>query len=165
MKDIITIGKITGAHGLKGEIEVLPITDDENRFYDLKYFIAAEREYAVSAVRFHKGRALISSPDIADRTAAEHMRGLFVSVKRVDAMKLEEGRYFIEDLKGLSVTDTSGRFSGVTLLDVLQTGAADVLVFSTDSGEVMMPFLNRYIGQIDVCAGTMRADMSEAVEE
>ena len=165
MKDKIVIGRITGAHGIKGEIEVLPITDDENRFFDLEYFIVRNKEYTVSNVRFHKEHALIKSPEITDRTTAEHLKGNFIEVRREDAVKLEEGQYFIEDMKGMEVTDTSGTYTGVKVIDVLQTGAVDILEFEYDFGKLMIPFLNALVTEVDVESGHMTADLSEAVQE
>jgi ribosomal 30S subunit maturation factor RimM len=45
IKDMIVIGKIADAHGIKGEISVLPMTDDAARFYDTDYFICENTTY------------------------------------------------------------------------------------------------------------------------
>ena len=45
MKDNIIIGKIFNVHGIKGELKVLPLTDDINRFKKLERCFIKGREY------------------------------------------------------------------------------------------------------------------------
>jgi len=87
-----------------------------------------------------------------------------VEVKREDAVPLEEGEYFIEDLKGLTVHDRNSPRTG-TLVDVITTGGVDILVISEEGKEKMMPFLNEHAGDVDLTAGTMSADFSQLLEQ
>ena len=37
MRDFLRVGQITNTHGVRGEVKVLPLTDDMRRFDDLDY--------------------------------------------------------------------------------------------------------------------------------
>lgn len=162
VKDMMVIGRIAGAHGIKGEISVLPMTDDAARFYDTDYFVCEQTTYEISGVRIHKGRVLLASPQIADRNAAENLKGKLIEVRREDAVALNEGEYFIEDLKGLTAYDTSSDDVYI-LRDVFQAGAADILEFVSDSATVLLPFLSENVGEVNLEKGYMKADMGKGV--
>ena len=163
MKDTLVIGKITGAHSIHGEIKIFPLTDDIGRFSSLKYFLAGGIRYTVSSTRIHKGHVLVSSPDIPDRNAAEAMAGKFAEVLREDAIPLEEGQYYIEDLKGLTIKDTSGGADAV-LTDIIQSaGPVDVIEFRRDKKTYLMPYLKEYVKSVDLENGIMEADLSKGI--
>lgn len=156
------IGKVAAPHGIKGEIMVYPLTDDVNRFFDLDYFLIEDKKYELGEIRIHKGQALILSPQITDRNDAEKLKGKFIEVYREDAVPLEEGQYFIEDLKGLKVKDISGDKEGI-LIDVISSGAVDVLVVKVEGAEMMMPFLKADVYEVNLKAGYMIADMTKLI--
>ena len=133
LKDTLTIGKITGAHGIYGELKIYPMTDEAERFYDLDYFLCEGKKYDIQIARIHKQSVLIQTAQIQDRTEAEKMRGKMIEIYRKDAVELEEGQFFIEDLKGLEARDRNSDKT-MTLVDVLRAGGADVLCYHTGIG-------------------------------
>lgn len=163
MKDTIVIGKITGAHGIKGEIKIFPLTDDADRFYDTKYFICEDKRYEVTGVRMHQGCALVTSTQIADRNAAEIMKGKMVEVLREDAVDLDENEYFIEDLKGLTAYDTASD-DVYTLRDVFTAGPVNVLEFISEKGNILLPFLSENVSEVNIGKGYIKADMGKGVK-
>ncbi len=163
MHSNIVIGKIIGEHGINGELKVLPITDDINRFFDLSYFLIGDKRYNVKSVRIHKNAALILTEELADRTQAEKLRGSFISVDRKDALELSEGEYYIEDLKGMSIRDTKSDNIGV-LTDILQNGAVDLIEYTLSGETYLMPYLNEYVKQVDIENNFMVADLSKGVK-
>jgi 16S rRNA processing protein RimM len=162
VKDKIVIGKITGVHGVRGEIKVFPLTDNMNRFYDLDYFLCGNTRYGIENVRTHKGQVLVKAVEINDRTQAKKLQGKMMEVNREDAVELNEGEYFIEDLKGMKVYDTSSEKTAV-IADILQTGAVDVILFNLDGKELMMPYLKEYVSEVNIKEGYMKADLSKGV--
>ena len=111
MENLIIIGKITGAHGVRGELKVYPLTDDPRRFLKLKEcficgqnFEKPEASSCVSA-RLDRGNVLVKLNGVLDRDKAELLRGRFIAVERDNAVKLKKDNYFITDLKGLNVID------------------------------------------------------------
>lgn len=163
MKDNIVIGKIVGAHSIHGEIKVYPITDDVDRFNSLKYFIADGKRYEVGAIRMHKGNVLIKSVDIPDRNTAEALSGKYAEVLREDAVQLEEGQYFIEDLKGITIKDTNSDTEGV-ITDIIQNGAVDLIEYKIGKDIYLMPYLNEYVFSVDLENSVMNADLSKGLK-
>ena len=70
-----------------------------------------------------------------------------------DDIELEEGDFFIADLVGLPVIDAdSGKEYG-KLTDVINTGASDIYVIKTPTGEAMMPAVDEFVEEIDLDKG------------
>lgn len=135
-EDMLQVGIITSAHGIKGEVNVFPTTDDVTRFKKLKtvyYFVKDEmRELNVSQVKFFKNMVIIKFKEIPDRNEAEKMRKISLLVDREHAVKLEADEFFIADLIGLTVKENASGCVIGKLTDVLQTGANDVYEVTFD---------------------------------
>lgn len=113
---------------MRGEIKVLPLTDDPERFLDLARVFLDEtggEALAVRAARTREGYAYLCLAGVEDRDAAEALRGRELFVPRAEAAPLPEGRYYIADLIGMQVVDEAGRELG-RLADVMQAGGNDV---------------------------------------
>ena len=77
MDKLIIIGKITGAHGVRGELKVFPLTDDPRRFLKLKEcficgqnFEKPEASSCVSA-RLDRGNVLVKLDGVFDVSSTE----------------------------------------------------------------------------------------------
>ena len=163
MNETLIIGKIVGVHGIDGTLKVMPLTDDPERFSDLDYFICENKHYDIQSVRYHKNNVLIQTTQITDRNVAEHMRNRMIEIDRKDAVELNEGEYFIEELKGIKVYDTSSDRVG-TLTDIMSAGAVDVLIFDLgEKKELMLPFLKENVSEVNMQERFMKADMSKGV--
>lgn len=147
MKDNIVIGKIFNVHGIKGEVKVLPLTDDMNRFKDLKRCFIDKKEYNSTSARINKNHIILKLEQINDRNEAERLKNKYIEVLREDSVELEEGEYFIEDLKGLKVLNENDEEIGV-MVDVLTPAAVDIYVFKIDNKEQMLPALEENILEI-----------------
>lgn len=149
MEARLTIGKITRPQGIKGELKVSPLTDDNSRFLDLKRVYIAGSYYQVKKARLDEEDVYIYLEGITDRNAAETLRNKDVQVDREDAVKLEEGRYFIVDILKSKIYLDDEEFG--TLKEVLQYGSADVYVIKTiDNKEAMVPALKTLIKSVDI---------------
>ncbi|MCR4723724.1 MAG: ribosome maturation factor RimM [Eubacteriales bacterium] len=164
MRDTLEIGKITGAHGIAGEITIFPITDDPERLLGLQYFLIDGRKYEVSSVRPHNGTLLVKCPEITDRTSAERLKGKFAEVYREDASPLDEGEYYIEDLIGMRIIDETDGKEG-KVLDILSPGAADVLEYESDGDKYLMAMVKENIFEINTEGRFIKADFSAGVKE
>lgn len=167
MKQWLTIGRITGVHGIRGEVKAAPMTDDPARFDALTTVWVVQkkkrREYAVDGVRFHKGQVLLTLKGVADRTAAEKLKGATLEVARADAVPLAEDEIFIVDLIGLTVTDAQDAPIG-TVADVITTsGPVNTLdIALADGGKhVYVPFRRVFFPAWDLDAGTLSSDIPQ----
>ena len=100
--DMVRIGRITGVHGIRGELKVLPLDGDPEFLTGFKTFYLDGRAVVPAACRAHKGMVLLKLAGVEDRTAAEALRGRDLLIRRADA-RLPEGEYFDDELIGLDV--------------------------------------------------------------
>ncbi len=134
----VTLAAIAGAHGVAGEVR-------------LKLFgegLAALRLHAsfnngsltISKLRDDgKGGAIARFAEVADRNAAEALRGTLLAVPRTALPPLEDGEYYYADLIGLSCVSTEGEMLG-TCVAVENFGAGDVLeIERPDRKRFMVP--------------------------
>ncbi|MDD3213955.1 MAG: ribosome maturation factor RimM [Eubacteriales bacterium] len=157
----LLLGTIVKPQGIRGEVKLRHETGDPERFLDLEtvYFHRGGRYEPVSVLsaRVSGADAFLLLEGVADRDAAEKLRGEEIYIDRAHARPLAEGEVFIADMIGVKATDGEGREIG-TLTDVLQNGGTDVLVFSTPRGTMMAPFLKRLVTSLAPAEGRMTLD-------
>ncbi|MCR5628291.1 ribosome maturation factor RimM [Eubacterium sp.] len=156
MQDYLRVGVLVKPHGVRGEMKVFPTTDDMKRFEDLiekDVFFDIKGNYEahkIVSVKYFKQFAILQFEDITDMDMALKLKNIDVYVKREDAVELEEGEYYIADLLGLSVYLEDGSLFG-KLKDVMETGANDVYVISTEEhGEVLVPVIDDCVKEVDL---------------
>lgn len=154
LNDMFRVGVITSPHGVKGEVNVYPTTDDVSRFDDLEEVWMVDKKEKklchITGVKYFKNMVILKIKEIPDRNTAELMRQKELYVDRENAIELEEGEYFIGDLIGLDVITDEGDRLG-ELVDVMQTKANDVYVVELDNGEeVLIPAIDDCIKEIDI---------------
>ena len=121
-----------------------------------------ETPYKVLSVRTGGGLVFLGLKGIADRNAAELLRGKQLYVLREDAPVLEEGRYYIADLIGCSVVTETGEVLGK--LTGIRQAATDIYTLEMDAKEVMFPAADGVITSVDVQGGTITVDKKRFYE-
>lgn len=144
---MLIIGKIVKAQGIKGEVKIIPITDDVLRFNKLKKATVKGNEMTVEYSRVQGGCAFVKFKGVDNRNDAELLQNEFVSVAREDAVKLPENTWFIVDILGSKVFVGDKEIGA--LVDVMQNSAVDVYVVSDGKTEVMFPALKNLILKVD----------------
>lgn len=138
------------AHGVQGDVKVLPATDDARRFDGLSdAFLERDGAYAplrLSHVRVTPAAVLLHIEGTDTPEAAEKLRGLYLCVDRAHAAKLPPDTWFVADLIGCETSDTEGRRFGL-VTDVLVTGANDV--YEIERGKLLVPALKRVLFSVD----------------
>jgi 16S rRNA processing protein RimM len=154
MDNYLRVGVITTTHGVRGEVKVFPTTDDPNRFKDLKkLFLDTGKELMpleLESVKFFKQLVILKFKGIDNINDIEKYRGRDLLIDRKDAVKLEEGEYFIFDLIDSAVITEDGKELGI-LTEILTTAANDVYVVKTpEAKEVLIPSIKECILDVDV---------------
>ena len=152
MQKRLEIGQIVNTFGIKGEVKVVPFTDDINRFDDLeKVYVKTKKEsklYKVENARYHKNMVLLKFEGINNPEDAESLKNSFLEVDREDAIPLEEGTYFIADLIGLEVYTDDGKLLG-KVEDIYNTGSKDIYVVKDELGkQVLLPGIDEVIKEV-----------------
>jgi 16S rRNA processing protein RimM len=153
MKDKICIGKIIGVHGIKGEIKVKPLTDEPDRYYDLENIYINKNEhtteYIIEKVRMHKHNILLLLKEVKDRNIAELLINGDIYINENERIELKENEYFVTDLIGSSVYEKDD-FKLGEIIDVIETGAVDVISIKGAKKDYLIPFQKQYFSEIDI---------------
>ena len=165
MEDYFVIGDVVNTQGIKGEVRVIPCTDDESRFELLDSVFLEQRgkmtEYYIENVRYHKQFVLLKFEGVDDMTTAEKLKGATVKIPPEDALPLEEGEYYIRDLYDMNVVTDDGENLGI-IKDILFTGANDVYVVSKDGEpDQLFAAIEDVVKDIDVDNKLMIVDPPE----
>jgi len=83
--------------------------------------------------------------------AAEALRGSTLWMAQEALPELEGGAYYVADLLGMRVEGAGGEPLG-EVVEVIETGAADVYVVRGDGGEILLPATREVVRQIDLAA-------------
>lgn len=149
MLDKLKVGLIVKPQGIKGEVKIQPLTDDINRFKNLKEVIIDDKNYRVLKAVIGGGTVFLTISGISDRNTAETFRGKFLYVTRENAVPLEEGRYFIADIIGCELLNDKGEKLG-QITDVTPNRVDVITVKKTDGKIMRFPFLNDLVIDVDI---------------
>jgi len=131
----LSVGRLGGPHGVRGEIRMRILTDDPDHLKTVKTVYLGDRDTPIplESIRFTNDGALVKLGGTDTPEAAAPLSGLAVKISGADARPLEEGEYFLFQLIGLVAEDESGQPIG-TVVDLIETGAHDVLVIADRPG-------------------------------
>ncbi len=154
------MGRVAAPYGIRGWIKVQPYTEylDGLLDYPLWRLGKAEgwRDYRLLEGRSHGQYLLAQLDGIADRDAAECLRGLEIAVARSELPAAGEGEYYWDDLVGLEVVTVSGDVLG-RVSGLMETGPQDVLRVQGDR-ERLIPFTAPIVQEVDPAAGRIVVD-------
>ncbi|MFZ5503645.1 MAG: ribosome maturation factor RimM [Pseudomonadota bacterium] len=164
VEPMVIMGRVAAAHGVRGWIKVQPYTESLDRLLDYDtWWLGKEsgawREVRVESAEVHHKTLAVLLADCPDRNAAESLRGLLIAVPRSSLPEQRDGEYYWTDLIGLSVVNGLDKHLGV-VEKLLETGANDVLCVKNDGGELLIPFVEQVIQQVDIKGKTIRVDWS-----
>ena len=135
----LELGWIGRPHGVHGEVTVTLTTDRPERTTPGAVLYAGDRKLVVESARPHQGRWLVRFEGVADRDAAEALRGVTLVGEALDDRG--EGRVWVHELVGAEARDVHGNLLGsVTAVEtnpahdllVLDDGALIPTVFVVD---------------------------------
>ena len=150
MDKYIEIGKIVNTYGIKGQLKIVPYTDNIKRFEKLKKIYINEKEYLIENVKYIKNIVILKLQGINTIEQAEEYRNLYIYIDKKDAIKLPKDTYFIRDLIGIEVYTNDGEKLG-RIDDIFKTGSNDVYVVRNSLGkQILLPAISSVIEKIDL---------------
>ena len=157
------VGVIERPRGLNGEVKALPLTDFPQRFEPgARVFIGGEAR-RVSRCNWQNGRVYLYLDGVADREAAETLRGELIEVPDAERPQTDEPFWYIDEIEGLRVLTVGGEVLGA-VREVLRTGANDVYVVDRGNRrDVLVPALNDVVVGVDLEQGTMTVDLPDGL--
>ena len=125
---LILAGRITGAHGLKGEVKLRSFTQDPLAIasYGPLDLEGGRRQLSIVKLRPAREGFVATLAGVEDRTTAEALRGLRLYVDRNRLPEPEAGTCYQADLIGLEVATSRGETLG-RVTTIVNYGAGDLL--------------------------------------
>jgi 16S rRNA processing protein RimM len=161
----LAVGRIIRPHGIRGEVAVEVSTDDPGERFAAGRVLATDPPEAgpltIESARWHSGRLLVTFAEVAGRTAAEPLRGVWLTVDSADIpVPTGPDEFADHQLIGLAVLTTTGEPVGA-VADVRHHGQ-DLLVIEPSAGrpggELLVPFVAAIAVDVDVQAGRLVID-------
>jgi 16S rRNA processing protein RimM len=161
VRDLVAVGSIVKAFGIKGEIIVDPMTDVPERFRSLQRVFLVSKEQVlgttagepisteVTDVRIESRGVRMRLTCAPDRTAAEKLVGLLLMIPPEETVSLPAGTFFVHEIIGFRAVDEQGTTLG-TLNDVLRYPAHDVYVIGEQGKpDLLIPAVREFVRNID----------------
>lgn len=139
MNKRVALAAVAGAHGIKGELRLKLFGSVEGLAAHKSVFVGGA-EHRLELVKPAGKGAIARLTGVADRSAAEALRGQLVEVDRAALPPLADGEYYYADLIGLACIDRDGAAVG-SVVAVENFGAGDLLEVETEGGKrSLIPF-------------------------
>ncbi len=154
------MGVITGAHGVRGAVRVKSFTADPASIvaYGPLEDEEGARRLALTLDGTVRGLLIARIPGIADRDAAERLKGTRLYLPRAALPPAGEEEYYHADLIGLAVALKDGTPFG-RVRAVHDFGAGDSLeIEQPDGAVVLVPFTEAAVPVVDLAAGRLVLD-------
>ncbi len=156
----VRVGRIVGAHGLKGDVKVEILTDFVERLEVGRRLRLKGDWITVKSARVQKDRLVMHLAGIDTIDAAEALQWEYLEAPSEERPELDEDEYVTADLIGLRVVTTDGEEIG-KVDNVLLMPAHDVLVV----GETMIPAVKQFVKKVDVPGGTITVELIEGMRQ
>jgi len=161
----VVVARISGAYGVLGWIRVVSFTEPPENILEYGPWYVAEgsgwRELGIGEIKVHGEGFIAKLRDVTSRDQAQALSGRLIAVPRDQLPALDEAsEYYWRDLVGLEVFDTAGQRLG-RVDHLLATGPHDVLVIKQGDETCLIPFLEKYVPEVDLAAGKLLVDWQD----
>lgn len=165
-EDLVPVGHITGAYGLQGWVRIRPYSDDADALLNARTWWLdkpAMRDVEVMQSRIHTDDVVAKLMGVADRDAAEALKGATVQVARSHFPALSDNEFYWIDLIGLEVENLQGQHLG-SVRDLMDNGAHPILrvtpMAATEDKpqEMLIPFVEQFVITVDKAAKKITVD-------
>ena len=155
-QDRVLLGVVAAPHGVRGLVRIKSFTEDPMKVaaYGPLSDETGKKAYRIEALSASRDSVLARIEGVADRTAAEALRGLRLYVARSALPAAGEREWYEADLVGLAAIGKDGRDWG-KVIAFHDFGAGSVIEMS---GGVMLPFTDEAVPEIDVEGGKIVID-------
>lgn len=169
--DLVVVGRVSGAYGVRGWIKVVPFSDARDSVLRAvpRWWLRAHagspgggpgqaRAHEVIESRPQGSSVVAQLRGVGDRTASEALKGAEVAISRAEFPAAGDGEYYWIDLVGCEVANPAGIRLG-TVIELQEYGAHPVLaVRGPDAVERLIPFVDRHVLSVDVAGRRIVAD-------
>lgn len=158
--NMVRVGRVGKAHGIKGELKVLPdfgSPEDFLNYHEVSFVYPdtkSRQNFKISRCRPQAKIVVLQLDGVGDRTMAETFCGSEVWIDKNSLPAQPDGNFYWHDLIGLQVVTESGRKLG-QVENILATGGHDILVILDGSHEYLIPLRKEFLLHSDPAAGIL----------
>lgn len=161
MDNLICVGAIGGAFGVRGEVRLKSFTAEPEAIADYAPLCTEDgsRSFDVNLTGSIKNGFAARLSGVLTKEQADGLRGTRLYAPRDRLPALPDDEFYHADLIGLAVFDTGGTQIG-TVQAVLDNGASDLLELRVpgQSTTVLLPFTRAVVPTVDLEGGRIVAD-------
>lgn len=173
--ELMLVGRLRRAHGIRGELDVEPLTDAPAAVFAAGRSILvgttegdpdpAGRALTVRRARPQgDGSILVAFDEITDRTEAERWRGRYLLAPASELEPPAEGEVYVHELPGMKVVLPDGEALGV-VSEVVELPQGLALEVRRELESVVLPFHEEFIESVDRATRTIVATPPEGLFE
>ncbi|MBT0663216.1 16S rRNA processing protein RimM [Geobacter pelophilus] len=165
--DLILLGKVSGTHGIRGELRIYCYSGDYGtlmglRTLQLRGATGDVLNAEMDSARLHGGKAIVKLKRFDSINDVSHLVGRELVIHRDQLPETDEGEYYWHDLIGLTVVTDDGLELG-TLSEIFDTGSNDVYVVRNGKREYLIPALVDVVREIDLTSRIMKVTPLEGL--
>ena len=153
MAELICVGAIAGAFGVKGEIRLKSFTSIPEAIADYAPLLTEEGEKKFDVVITGEIKNGLSArmSGVVSKEEADKLKGTRLFVPRERLPELLEDEYYHTDLIGLIVQNLEGSNIG-RITSVLNHGASDLLEIEDkrENKSILVPFTRTIVPKVDI---------------
>lgn len=159
--EYLLLGKITKAHGLRGEVKMFLHSGQPENVQGYKELVLIDNTGKQSApLTVLKSRnqgkvAIVQFASVTSRSDAEQIEGRGVLLNKRDLPEVSEDEYYWHQYLGKVVVDLAGNTLG-KVDHIFANGAQDVLVIKAANREILIPVTKEIL--VGVTAGELTID-------
>ncbi len=152
--EYVLIGKVTKAHGIKGELKMVSFSGElqsitrHNKLLLVSTKGQISPSYDVARSRAGNKEAIVQLKGVTDRNSAEELCGLGVLVSKDALPKLQGDEFYLHELEGLQVKTEAGEMLG-KVDAFFHNGMQDILVIRQGNEEILIPLIPGMITERD----------------
>jgi 16S rRNA processing protein RimM len=165
--DLIQVGRVAGAFGVKGELRITSFTAEPLALVDYKALVREDGSpgLTLTSGRAAKGGVIVRAREVETRDQAEALRGLKLYISRDRLPEPEEDEFYVTDLVGLALRSPEGEALG-TIRSVQDFGAGDLLEVEPPEGGATwyLPFTREAVPEVRIADGVVVAVKPEETE-
>lgn len=156
--NLIVVGAIKGAHGVRGDVRVKSFTSDPEAVFDYGPLLdkAGVAIVTVKSTRMAKDHFIVCAKETRTKEEWDALKGALLYVPRMALPAVEEDEFYISDMVGLDVY--AGGDTAVGKVEAIQNfGAGDLVEIKPLRGgkSILVPFSRTDIPAVDIIAGRM----------
>lgn len=165
--DLVLVGHVSGAFGIQGWVRIKPYSADADALLHAKTWWLEKptlRDVDVMRAKAHGEDVVAQLMGVADRNAAEALKGAVVQIRRSHFPALADGEFYWVDLIGLLVENLQGEVLG-TVADLMDYGAHPILRVQAQSTseteapkEWLIPFVDQFVKTVDQAGKKITVD-------